>query len=235
MSTESRIDALATDADLPEKLAAALRAIDEGGWGGAASPGGREPRRAWGARMSPELSYGRHAGPATHTARRASVVLLLFRRAGRWHLPLTERPSTLARHAGQISLPGGAVDAGETSSQAAIRELREELGVEAPVDILGRLGDCYVFASDFLVTPWVAATNTEPDWRPHQREVQTVVELPINVLFDESAVGSLTIERGPLVFHAPSIRVGPVRVWGATSVILCDLADLLAYLMETSL
>ena len=83
-------------------------------------------------RMSPELSYGRHAGPAPHTARSAAVVLLLFRRAGRWHLPLTERPLTLAHHAGQISLPGGAVDHGESSIEAARRELKEELGFDAP-------------------------------------------------------------------------------------------------------
>ena len=109
--------------------------------------------------MSPELSYGRHAGPAPHTARHAAVVLLLFRRDGRWHLPLTERPDTLAHHAGQISLPGGAVDAGESSTEAALRELDEELGFNAPVEVLGQLADCYVFASDFLVTPWVSGRS----------------------------------------------------------------------------
>ena len=122
--------------------------------------------------MSPELSYGRHAGPAPSTARHAAVMLLLFRRDGRWHLPLTERPSSLLRHGGQISLPGGTIEPGETSEQAAVRELREELGIDAPVDMLGRLADCYVFASNFVVTPWLAATTVEPHWRPDAREVQ---------------------------------------------------------------
>jgi 8-oxo-dGTP pyrophosphatase MutT (NUDIX family) len=183
--------------------------------------------------MSPNLGYGRHAGPAPHTARAAAVVLLLFRRNGTWHLPLTERPLTLARHAGQISLPGGATDFGETSQEAALRELNEELGFSAPLDILGQLADCYVFASDFVVSPWVAATSVEPKWQPDGREVQNVVELGLDVLLDEKTIGHLTVERGPLIFQAPCHRVGSVRVWGATSIILNELADVLRQLLET--
>ncbi len=163
--------------------------------------------------MSPELGYGRHAGPAPHTARPAAVMLLLFQRNSKWHLPLTERPLTLAHHAGQISLPGGAVDAGETSTQAALRELDEELGYNAPLNVLGQFPDCYVFASDFLVTPCLAAATGEPQWRPHDREVQNVVELRLDMLLDDDAISRLTIERGPLVFHAPCIRIGSARVW----------------------
>jgi 8-oxo-dGTP pyrophosphatase MutT (NUDIX family) len=177
--------------------------------------------------MSPELSYGRHAGPASFTARHAAVMLLLYKSAGRWHVPLTERPATLLRHGGQISLPGGAVDEGESSGAAALRELAEELGVDQPVEILGRLEDCYVFASDFIVTPWVAAASFQPEWRPHDGEVQGVVELPLDVLLEEQSVGEMKIERGPLEFYAPCIRVGAACVWGATCVILSELADVL--------
>lgn len=178
-------------------------------------------------RMSPELSYGRHAGPAPYTARHAAVMILLFRRGGRWHLPLTERPITLSKHAGQISLPGGSVDPGESSSQTALRELAEELGADTNIHILGRLADCYIYASDFLVTPWVATTIEDPFWRPHDREVQSIIELPVESLLDTTIVGRTTINRGPLTFHAPCINVGNACVWGATSVILCELADVL--------
>jgi 8-oxo-dGTP pyrophosphatase MutT (NUDIX family) len=219
-STELKIEKLATADDLPLRLAIALRA-------GSLSRSRRN-------RMSPELSYGRHAGPAPYTARHAAVVLLLFRRDGKWHLPLTERPDTLTRHAGQISLPGGVVDVGESSTAAALRELDEELGFNASVEVLGRLADCYVFASDFLVTPWVAAATREfePIWRPHDREVKDVVELPIDLLLDDRAVGRLIVERGPLVFRAPCHHVGTARVWGATSIILNELADVLRQLLE---
>ena len=178
-------------------------------------------------RMSPELSYGRHAGPAPATARQAAVLILLFRRAGHWYLPLTERPATLSRHGGQISLPGGAVDAGESSSDAALRELSEELGIDGQVELLGRLANCYVFASNYVVTPWVAAMGTEPQWRPHDHEVQAVVELSLETVLDEESVSEMTIERGPLVFRAPCIRIGSACIWGATSVILGELAEVL--------
>jgi 8-oxo-dGTP pyrophosphatase MutT (NUDIX family) len=177
--------------------------------------------------MSPEMSYGRHAGPAPATARQAAVLILLFRRAGHWYLPLTERPATLSRHGGQISLPGGAVDVGESSSDAALRELSEELGIDGHVELLGCLADCHVFASNYLVTPWIAAMSTEPQWRPHDHEVQAVLELPLETLLAEDSVGEMKIERGPLVFRAPCIRIDSACIWGATSVILGELADVL--------
>ena len=136
------------------------------------------------------------------------------------------------RHAGQVSLPGGAVDEGESTSQAALRELNEELGVDAEVDLMGRLDDCYVFASDFLITPWLATVDFEPQWRPHVREVQGVVELPLSELLDQQSIGTTTIERGPLVFRAPCLQVESACVWGATAVILGQLADVLISLHD---
>src|SRR6478609_6500408 len=131
-SIESKMANLSTANDLPQRLAIALSAEQRGA----------DAR----ARMSPQLSYGRHAGPALVTSRPAAVLLLLFRRRGRWMLPLTERPLSLPHHGGQISLPGGAVDVGESSCGAAMRELGEELGVVDQVEVLGCLSDSYVFA-----------------------------------------------------------------------------------------
>jgi 8-oxo-dGTP pyrophosphatase MutT (NUDIX family) len=232
-SIESKIKKLTTADDLPQRLEFAMRTNHQGAWG----RGPAEPRAASlrAVKTSPQLGYGRHFGPAPHTNRPAAVMLLLYRRAGHWHIPLTERSLTLAHHAGQISLPGGAVETGESSIHAALRELNEELGFARPHLVLGRLADCYVFASDFLVTPWVIASlEPETSWRPHDREVQSVVELPLDVLFDDQATGRLTIERGPLIFHAPCIRVGPHRVWGATSIILNEFAGLLRQLLENN-
>jgi 8-oxo-dGTP pyrophosphatase MutT (NUDIX family) len=212
---QAKNDWLLSSSDLPARLAAAL-----------AGPRPRSRTKS-GGRMSPELSYGRHNGPAPADARTAAVMLLLFPRDGCWHLPLTERPASLVHHGGQVCLPGGAIETGETSRQAAIRELREELGSDAPLDILGQLSDCYIFASNFVVTPWLAATPLTPDWQPDAREVERVVEMPLATLLDREAIGSTTIRRGPLSFGAPCYHVDDACVWGATSVILSELADLL--------
>lgn len=210
LSIESTTNLLAAS-ELPERLARVLA--------------GSEPRLARRAAMSPELSYGRHAGPAPITSRAAAVMLLLFQREGRWHVPLTERPAVLVRHGGQISLPGGRLDAGETSCDAARRELVEELGITRGIETVGRLADCYVFVSDFVVTPWVAVARDEPHWQPSRHEVERVVELPLDLLLRHDAVEQLAIHRGPFVFQAPCYRVDESRVWGATSVILWNLAE----------
>jgi 8-oxo-dGTP pyrophosphatase MutT (NUDIX family) len=218
-STKSPSDALATAAALPDRLATALGAPDI---------------RRSGSRFAHELSYGRHFGPAPATARQAAVIVLLFRRNGRWHIPLTVRPEILSRHGGQISLPGGTIESGESGPVAAERELREELGTDVPVRHLGRLADCYVFASDFLITPWVAAASQDnPVWNPHSNEVARVIELPLEALFDARNEATMTIERGPVVFRAGCYRFDNHDIWGATSVILAELAAVLCQIAES--
>lgn len=211
--TTSSIDWLSTADDLPDRLIAAL-------------PKHRQSQTNGGRRFAPELSYGRHFGPAPASARPAAVLALLLRREGRWHIPLTQRPDHL-RHGGQISLPGGIVEPGESSADAALRELTEELGVEAPCDIIGQLQDSYVFASDFSITPWLAATTQDLTWIPQADEVERVLELPLDVLLDPQSVGSMTIERGPLTLRAPCFCLGQDCIWGATAIILAELAELI--------
>lgn len=211
-SIASPNETIARTPDLPERLAIALRA--------------RRGRREEGRQFAPELSYGRHFGPAPATARAAAVIALLFMRDGHWHVPLTQRPAML-RHGGQISLPGGAVESGETTDAAARRELYEELGIDEPYAMLGHLHPSYVYASNFAVTPWIAATRGVPTWRPHKDEVERVVELPLQVLFDDEAVCTSTIQRGPIVFRAAGYTYRNDCIWGATAIILSELAGVL--------
>jgi len=214
---ETLAELLTADA-LPARLAEALAT------GGASASDGN--------RFAPELSYGRHFGPAPFDARPAAVIALLFRRDGEWHIPLTVRHSGLGQHGGQISLPGGSVDAGETTAAAALRELEEELGVREGVALVGELAETYVYVSNFRVSPWIAVTRSIPQWRPHDREVERVVEMPLAVLFDEQCLGSIAIERGPIVSRAPCLRVGEDCVWGATSIILGQLTGVLRRIAE---
>lgn len=213
-----KIEEMSTADDLPERLAAVLAK--------------RAGTHADGNQFAPELSYGRHFGPAPHDARAAAVIALLFQRNGEWLIPLTVRPSALGKHGGQISLPGGSVDAGETTAAAALRELEEELRVREGVKLVGELAETYVYVSNFRVAPWIAATHAAPQWRPHDREVERVVEMPLAALFDEKCVGSISIERGPFVFRAPCLRVGEDCVWGATSIILGQLTGVLRQVAE---
>ncbi|MDQ3214248.1 MAG: NUDIX domain-containing protein, partial [Acidobacteriota bacterium] len=82
-------------------------------------------------RFAPTPAHaGWRAGLFPPNARTAAALLLLYPGPAGPAVALTIRASGLARHPGQISLPGGATDAGETLVQAALREASEEIGVD---------------------------------------------------------------------------------------------------------
>lgn len=93
-------------------------------------------------------------------ARRAAVAIALLRGArDEVALPLFLRNRGLARHAGQMGLPGGRLEEGENASAAALRELEEEVGLHAgPDSILGVLDD-FETRSGFVITPVVVWTG----------------------------------------------------------------------------
>lgn len=107
---------------------------------------------------------------------RAAVAIVLLKGSnGQASVPLLLRASSLSRHAGQMGLPGGRVDHGEEAAAAALRELREELGVLAgPDSILGRLDD-FETRSGFVITPFVIWTEaSEDELQPAAGEIARV-------------------------------------------------------------
>ncbi len=197
-------------------------------------------------RFAPELAYGRHLGPTGVQTRTAAVAVLLYPHAGQWMLPLTLRPPHLSSHGGQVSLPGGACEQGESAETAAQRELQEELGVAPEVSrILGRLSEVYVFVSDFLVTPVVMSVEAQPNWRLDPVEVAEIIEVSLNDLTNPAnhgdhilrhQVGDGSGDGGPAIqFRAPHIECGRHLVWGATTVILGELITILDDVRRTNL
>jgi 8-oxo-dGTP pyrophosphatase MutT (NUDIX family) len=181
------------------------------------------PGRAAQRCMAHRLAYGRHHGPVPEDARQAAVVLALNRASAGWSLPAILRPETMKAHAGQISLPGGLIEADETAPQAALRELEEELGCSAAtMRVVGQLTPVYVFVSGFQVTPIVALSEQPLALKPNEHEVAAVVDLPLVELTDPSLRGRHVIERRGLRFSVPHFDIAGQRVWGATSLILAE-------------
>ncbi len=164
------------------------------------------------------------AAPRGGTA--AAVLVPLVRRAGNLTVLLTVRSATLADHAGQVSLPGGRVDAADRDPVAtALRETWEEVGIAAHhIDVLGCL-PTVVTGTGFVVTPVVGVVQAPPELRLAASEVEEAFEIPLGLVLDPANyVAESAVLRGrPRSYHVLS-HAGR-RIWGATAAILRSLSD----------
>jgi 8-oxo-dGTP pyrophosphatase MutT (NUDIX family) len=150
--------------------------------------------------------------------RRAAVLLLLVQARGEAALLLTERSQTVERHRGQISLPGGVVEPGESPLDAALRETSEEIGVRAQdVTILGALGDEETVVSGFKLTPYVGSILYPYQLTPSPAEVTRVLEVPLGTLLDPRNVRAEQWDHGGVSRTMVFFSVNGDVVWGATA------------------
>jgi 8-oxo-dGTP pyrophosphatase MutT (NUDIX family) len=144
-------------------------------------------------------------------------------------VPLTVRATGLARHAGQISLPGGACDPGETLVHTALREAAEEIGVDGDsVRVLGELTPVHVIVSGFTLHPVVGVTDVRPQFVVAPEEVAEVLEVPLEDLRDASRIRRGTGIREGVAIEYPYFDLLGHQVWGATAMVLGELICLLA-------
>lgn len=167
-----------------------------------------------------------------HEPRRGGVLILLYPNGedGQLHLVLTRRTDSVGTHRGQISFPGGSVDPEDASTaQTALREACEEIGVcEADLRLLGDLSPLYIPPSDFRIYPHIAYTAQRPVFNPQPDEVAELLEAPLNHFLDESAivVEEWIIRGQPM--RIPFFLVHGHKVWGATAMVLAELAAVVA-------
>ena len=158
----------------------------------------------------------------------ASVLVALFPKEGEWRLPLIVRTDDENIHAGQVALPGGTLLEGETIEGAALREAHEEVGLPPRrVTLLGRLSTLPIPVSRFRVTPVIGTLAIEPEWKLSEQEVESLFTISLNTLSDESRWRSEERQFGEKTVTIPYIALGGEKVWGATAMVLAELAALL--------
>ena len=179
------------------------------------------------------LETPQHRFVFPHQLKQAAVLIPLIEQAGELSVLLTKRASHLKHHAGQISFPGGKVEASDSSrADTALREAEEEIGLaRRHVNILGQLKD-YHTITGYNVTPIVAMVNVPLDLNIDltidSNEVAEVFTVPLSHFIDTNNHTKVaTYHRGNkhFVYFMPYQHH---QIWGATATILADLAAHLA-------
>ena len=143
---------------------------------------------------------------------------------------LTVRAGTLGRHGGQVSLPGGVVEPGETFEQAALREAHEEVGLPiAGVQVLGRLTPLDIPISGFRLHPVVATIARQPVLQPADGEVARILDISVDALCDPACVAAAEHERDGRRLLVPAFHAGGHEIWGATAMVLAEFLSLLGW------
>ena len=165
--------------------------------------------------------------------RHAAGLLLLVPFRAQAHVVLTVRAQTLGRHGGQISLPGGVVEPGESHEQAALREAHEEIALPlAAVRVLGSLTPLDVPVSGFRLYPIVAVAEAGLPLTPAGGEVARIVHVPLAALAHPRGLVTIDRVREGRPMTVPAFRVAGEEIWGATAMVLAELLVLLGWRPE---
>ncbi len=162
-------------------------------------------------------------------AKRSAVLIILVPGPDRKpSVVLTLRSKALQHHSGQISFPGGMAETDETPEETALREAREEIGLNTSnVSILGRLTELYVFASKSIVTPVVAWMPETPKLTPNDGEVEEILLIPLEELISGKHIAVERWNFHGSVAEVPFWKIHATPLWGATAMILSELLDVL--------
>lgn len=149
---------------------------------------------------------------------RPAAVLLLLERTPGYSVIFTKRTHEVEHHKGEVSLAGGMRDPGDVDLVAtALREAKEELGIEpGDVDVVGTLNEL-VTVTRFLVTPVVGIIDAGYAMRPEPREVERVLHVPMRVLRDPASWFEEERTWRGKSYRLRSCRHDRDIIWGATS------------------
>lgn len=160
----------------------------------------------------------------------AAVLLPITERDDRPHVLFTKKSAAVPHHKGQFSFPGGVVDQRDASRvETALREAWEEIRLPATaVEVLGMLDDTETRATPFIITPVVGVVSERVDYVPDGREIERVLEVPLDVLSDPAIFRAETWVRDGEAHEVYFYQVSADDlIWGATARIVRQFLEIL--------
>ena len=159
----------------------------------------------------------------------AGVMVLLFQREEEYTVILNRRTRMVGHHKGEISFPGGRMEAGDEGLlDTALRETFEEMGISREkIQVLGRIDDMQT-KTGYMIRPFVGVIDYPYNYKLSNEEVEEVLELPVADLFspeyqrDEIHIADKKQAKAPVYVYEGNV------VFGATARILHNLADIIA-------
>jgi 8-oxo-dGTP pyrophosphatase MutT (NUDIX family) len=187
--------------------------------------GAAKVTRAWRSRIADRLDRIPTELRLGGALKPAAILLPIIERAEPSIL-LTKRSDTMPTHAGQISFPGGRLDAGDKSLvDTALRELEEEIGISPDFVTIGGFLDPYeTVNSGFMILPVVGFVREGFALRLNASEVTDVFEAPLAYLCDPANRWPMSVERGGRLREFHAIAYEAHTIWGATAEILVNLS-----------
>lgn len=165
------------------------------------------------------------------TARQSAVMALLYPKNGELYTVLMLRNIYEGTHSGQVSFPGGKRELEDESLwHTALREANEEVGInEQSVKLIGELTKVYIPPSKFLVTPFLAYAVEAPNFKRDRIEVQRIIETPVSAFLHAETIREKKLFVTSMNAEIPVkyYEVNGEIVWGATAMMLSELAEIL--------
>ena len=188
------------------------------------------PGRSAQLKMAPKpIDERRFAEDPSRPARLGGVMVLLYQEDRQVRIPLMKRPIYNGAHSGQVSFPGGKFEEGDANLvETALRETEEEIGIDmGEIEVLGNLSEMFIVASNFKVLPTVGIVREFPIFKLDRKEVEAIYTPSLQQFTDVVEPKVKTMHFPPYTIHSPYYDVEGQVVWGATAMILGELAEVI--------
>jgi len=162
--------------------------------------------------------------------RHAGVLLPLLEEGGICKVLFTERTHRVEHHKGQISFPGGGVEAKDASiEETVLRETYEEIGLsQKDIEILGRIDDALTVASNYVIHPLVGWIASVDDLALNRTEVKKIILAPLALFFGRrSEARRYPVEYEGVVYETVAFQYGEHMIWGATAKMMENFVEIM--------